>query len=434
MKKPLEKPNFLIYSLGCKVNQYDSSSLRHKLENIGFNYNNNNPGLVIINTCSVTKSAITKDRQLYNKLSKKFPQCKFVIMGCWPQTDTEAKDSKSFLNKKDIYFWGVGEHNQLINEIISLFPECEFKLENKDKSNLVSTDKSRYFLKIGDGCNQFCSYCIIPYARGRLKSRSSKKLINEVKEASNKGFKEIVLSGIHLGQYGYDKKGKELNLTELLKELLKIDNKIRFRLSSIEVNEVSDELIELMSTEKQICPHLHISLQSGSNKILKLMNRPYKTKIFKERIEKLRKSLPDIAITTDIIVGFPGETNKDFQESYDFAKEIKFSKVHVFSYSAHEKTASYNFPNKVSVKDIKERSKMLRELSDKLETEYKKKILNIYKNKNLEVIVEKKGEKIKGVTKYSFSLEFNNKYLKNTKRKIKTGDLVDVNLNKDICC
>jgi len=305
MKKDSKKePGFLIYSLGCKVNQYDSSFLRHKLENIGFKYSLKKPELVIINTCSVTKSAISKDRQLFNRLNKKFPKAKFVIMGCWPETDKEANKSESFINKKDIYFWGVGKHNLLIDEIITLFPDNKFNLKNRDNSKVVSTDRSRYFLKIGDGCNQFCSYCIIPYARGRLKSRSSREIIKEANEAINKGYKEIILTGIHLGQYGEDKEGKELNLAKLLQELLKIDDKTRYRLSSIEVNEVSDELIKLMKSEKQICPHLHISLQSGSNKILKLMNRPYTKEEFIERVEKLRKNIPDIAISTDIIVGF----------------------------------------------------------------------------------------------------------------------------------
>jgi len=427
MKKDSKKePGFLIYSLGCKVNQYDSSFLRHKLENIGFKYSLKKPELVIINTCSVTKSAISKDRQLFNRLNKKFPKAKFVIMGCWPETDKEANKSESFINKKDIYFWGVGKHNLLIDEIITLFPDSKFNLKNRDNSKVVSTDRSRYFLKIGDGCNQFCSYCIIPYARGRLKSRSSREIIKEANEAINKGYKEIILTGIHLGQYGEDKEGKELNLAKLLQELLKIDDKTRYRLSSIEVNEVSDELIKLMKSEKQICPHLHISLQSGSNKILKLMNRPYTKEEFIERVEKLRKNIPDIAISTDIIVGFPGETIKDFQESYEFAKKIKFSKVHVFSYSPHEKTASYKFPNKVSILEIKERSKKLRELSEELEKKYQEKILKKYKDKKLEVIVEKKGKIIKGMTKYSFSIDLKEYNVKSNIKagKLKSGEII----------
>lgn len=425
-----KKPKFLIHSLGCKVNQYDSSSLRQKLENIGFKYSSSNPDLVIINTCSVTKSAIVKDRQLYNKLNNKFPKTKFVIMGCWPQTDKQASKSEAFLNKNNVYFWGVGRHNLLIGEIVSVFPEYKFNLKERDKSKAVSTDRTRYFLKIGDGCNQFCSYCIIPYARGRLKSRSSREIIKEAKEAVNKGFKEIILTGIHLGQYGEDKKGKELNLAKLLQELLKIDDITRYRLSSIEVNEVSDELINLMKKQERICPHLHISLQSGSNKILKLMNRPYTKEEFRERVLKLRKSIPNIAITTDIIVGFPGETLKDFQESFDFSKEINFSKVHVFSYSAHEKTASFNFPDKVKPQEIKERSKKLRELSEKLENNYKEKILKKYKGKKIDVIVEKKGGIVKGVSKYSFSVDLNQKNLENNKenKNLKSKELVNVSI------
>ncbi len=407
----MKKIGFQIHSLGCKVNQYDGAVIKRELENRGFVVDKKKPELIIINTCTVTKTAITKDKRLINKYQREFPKSKLVIMGCWPQTDNGASNKIG----KDIILWGVGKIDKLINKIISLYPKKVIKdKEIMETGLLAPLERSRYFIKIGDGCNQFCSYCIIPFARGRLKSRSAKEIISEIEEATEAGFREIVLSGIHLGKYGEDKKGK--NLVSLIKEILKIENLGRIRLSSIEVNEVTTELIKLMKGNRKICRHLHISLQSGSNKILKAMNRPYSKEYFRKKVLQLRRVMPDIAITTDIIIGFPGETEKDFQETYSFVKEISFSKIHVFSFSAHEKTLAYKMENKVKQVDIKERSKKLRALSTKLEDQYKKKILALYKNKKLSLVIEhQEKNKFKCKTEFYFDLHLNQKELtKNT--------------------
>lgn len=434
--------SFLIYTLGCKVNHYDSASLRSRLLNMGFaepvsgqkKEKNENLDLLIVNTCTVTKKAITKDKHLIAELSRLFPTAKIIVMGCWPETDEQVKDyfsEKDTFNNRDLYFWGVGDLDALALKIEKLFFANNLKkLENNSSINLASTDRSRYFLKVADGCNQFCSYCIIPFARGRLKSRDSKELCLEIERAICLGFKEFVLTGIHLGRYGEDN-DKELNLVELLKKFLQIKGVGRLRLSSIEINEVTLELIELMSIEKRICPHLHISLQSGSDSVLKAMKRPYDRDYFFERANLLRKNIPDVAISTDIIVGFPGESEKDFNDSFNFAKQINFSKIHVFPFSAHEKTPAYKMKEKIRAKEIKKRAKSLRDLSLQLEQGYKEKILNKYKEKSLEVVLENtvNKNKLKGKTEFSFDLEFSQKDIINLDdRKISPGDIIELKI------
>ncbi|MFA5163494.1 MAG: tRNA (N(6)-L-threonylcarbamoyladenosine(37)-C(2))-methylthiotransferase MtaB [Patescibacteria group bacterium] len=383
-------PRFLIRTLGCKVNQYDSADLRRLLEQAGFMAVADRLDLVILNTCAVTLAAISKDKQALNKLKSDNKQAKLVVMGCWPKTYQPAI-------KADLV-WGVGDLPKLVAQIKKIVKFSGFKYL---ESGLTVTDRSRYFLKVGDGCNQFCSYCVIPFARGRVKSRSEIELIQEARLAVKAGYREIVLSGIHLGLYGQDLRG-HVNLVSLLKKLVKINGLGRLRLSSIEINEVDDQLIELIASNKKLCRHLHISLQAGSDKILKLMKRPYLVKDFRQRIEKIRQSMPDIALSTDIIVGFPGENEADFQMTYDFAKEMSFSKIHVFSFSAHPQTAAYKLSSRVSDGKIKERSQKLRALSDRLEKKYREAILRKYQGKSMAVIIDQKK---RGKTEFHFDLD-----------------------------
>ncbi len=430
----LNKPSFIVKSLGCKVNHYDSAFLKKELFKRGFvefsekreeKRTNIFPDLVIINTCTVTKKAITKDQQVIRELAKKFKTSKIVVMGCWPQTDKNISDNKIIFDDRELFFWGVGNLSELANNLSD-----RFKVDSNnflETGLLVSTDRARYFLKVGDGCNQFCSYCIIPFARGRLKSRPSRELVAEAREVIKASYNEIILSGIHLGRYGEDLK-ENISLVKLLKKFLKIENFTRLRLSSIEINEVNSELINLIAKEKRICRHLHISLQSGSDKILKAMNRPYTSKLFLKRVAELRKKIPDIAITTDIIVGFPGETLSDFKKTYDFVKLINFSKVHVFPFSCHEQTRASKMKNKVNSKEIQVRASKLRKLSTILEKDYYQKILSDYQNKTLTIVIEGygfdsgkwKSNKIRGKSQYSFDLEFSEE---NIKEKIKLKDL-----------
>lgn len=402
----MKKVTYQIYSLGCKVNQYDGAVLARLLDESGF-VKGVSPSLIVINTCSVTQRAITKDRQLTNELKRKFPFAKFLIMGCWPQTDKEIAIK---LPDENFIFWGVGELEKLSLKLKECFKENLAAVNNRRlmvSGLLALTDRSRYFLKIADGCNQFCAYCIIPFARGRLKSRQVDEIIKEAEAAIKAGYREIVLSGIHLGRYGQDLNLKKINLVFLLRKILKLENLGRLRLSSIEVNEVSDELINLIIKNKKICRHLHISLQSGSDKILKLMKRPYSKKYFLNKVKKIRKKLPEIAISTDIIVGFPGESDQDFKDTYQFAKECSFSKIHVFSFSAHKLTAAYNLSPKVSSFLIKKRSQELRKLSNQLENIYQQQIFAIYKDKPLKLIKEQSSlvGQIRAKTEFGFDLK-----------------------------
>ena len=385
--------------MGCKVNQYDGASLAADLKSLGFEFSEENPNLVILNTCTVTKNAITKDRQNLNLLKRKYPQAKFVVMGCWPQTGDKTLGAE---DDDGIFWWGVGRRKEFLDFIQKWFSS---KIETSATKNslALTEDLSRYFLKVGDGCNQFCAYCLIPYARGPIKSRPLAELILEAERALDEGMEEIVLTGIHLGRYGQDFSDGKTSLNNLLRALLKLPKLGRIRLSSIEINEVDDELINLMKDNPKICRHLHISLQSGCDKILKLMRRPYNTEYFRNRVLELKKVLPEISLTTDIIVGFPGETVDDFLITKKFAEEIGFSKIHVFPFSAHEKTPAFLMPNQVEVLERKNRARELRELSKKLETNYRKEILSLFGGKNIPVILEAIiGEKVRLKTEYHF--------------------------------
>jgi len=419
-------PLFKIYTLGCKVNSYDSGSLKEKLSAAGFAAANANAQVAIVNTCSVTKSAIRKNKQIINKAKKENPGAKIVLTGCWPKVyDVRAEDfGVDFVFK-------TGEEKELIGEIAKLklsakerSAKTKSRAEDMCRADAVQGGRSRYFIKIQDGCEQYCTYCVIPYARGRLRSRPEEEVIGEIRKAVDSGFREIVLSGIHIGLYGQDfekaqnskfsatsgaseAQGRnpnlKIDLVGLIKKIIKIKNLGRVRISSIEVTEVGDELTELIKGTDKICEHLHISLQSGCDKILKLMNRPYSAEYFADRIEKLRKAMPDIAVTTDVIVGFPGETDADFKKTYDFCEKMKFGKIHVFSFSAHEKAPASKMSGQISKEKIIERSKKLRSLSARLEKEYK----NKFKGKEVRIVIEGRGANgtIKGKSEFYFDIE-----------------------------
>jgi threonylcarbamoyladenosine tRNA methylthiotransferase MtaB len=423
--------SYKIYSLGCKVNQYDGDKLGGLLKSAGFILAKDKADFAIINSCAVTASAISKSRAMIKKARQENSRAKIVLAGCWPRII--EKDSKKDLDVDLI--WPKDDIDSLMKEIKKYSKyqilNTKYKTVANGKNGLVLVkdvqQRSRYFLKIQDGCEQFCSYCIIPYTRGKLQSRPMAEVVAEAEAAVQAGWQEIVLNGIHLGLYGinnvgnksssvsntrnYSYKGRNNNLLELLKKIVEIEGLKRIRLSSIEVTEVGDDLIKFMAQEKKMCQHLHIPLQSGCNKILKSMKRPYDLNFFAEKIKKLRKKMPDIAISTDVIVGFPGETDKDFIAMKNFIKKIKFSRLHVFSFSAHKRTAAFKLPDHVKPEIIKSRSEALRKLSDELVCAYEKK----FAGKILEVVVEQnrssrtgkvKGDKIKGKTQFYFDVYF----------------------------
>ena len=426
-QKSIRRQSYKIYTLGCKVNQYDSGKLAAELERAGFYAVDKKAALAVINSCAVTKTAMIKSGRMVKLAKKQNPRAKIVLAGCW------AKISKIKISGVDFVIGG----NKIIKQINKI-ANYELRITNKIalplvNSGLAMTERTRYFIKIQDGCEQFCSYCIIPYARGKMESRGAAEIIAEIKQALKVGYQELVLCGIHLGLYGKDltpqpplliRRGRgEVNLVNLLKKLIKIDGLGRIRLSSIEITEVNNELIKLMASSKKLCRHLHIPLQSGSSKILKFMNRPYTAKYFKNKIKKIRKAMPDIAITTDIIVGFPGETKKEFKETLNLIKKIKFSRLHVFPFSAHEKTPAFTMLNQVRQDQIERRAKILRKLNNKLVANYRKK----FKGKNLEILVERvKQNKIIGKTEFYFDVEFSKKDFKN--KKLKLGEIVKVKI------
>ncbi|PKM88604.1 tRNA (N(6)-L-threonylcarbamoyladenosine(37)-C(2))-methylthiotransferase MtaB [Candidatus Falkowbacteria bacterium HGW-Falkowbacteria-2] len=392
------QPTFQIRALGCKVSQYDAAELRRELESQGFNMGNDNPSVVIINTCAVTKAAMKKDRQLARKLRAAHPEALLVVMGCWPQTN--EKLAKAELADDSILFWGVGRIRELAELICEKVgkPVVAVKFES---GLVVSSERSRYILKVGDGCNQFCSYCLIPFARGRLKSRERSIVLAEAKAAIEAGYDEIVLSGIHLGLYGTDLAGKYF-LKDLLIELLQLSATTRFRLSSIEVTEVDDDLISLITqSDGRICRHLHISLQSGSDKILSAMKRPYNTEFFLDRLKAIRAAMPEIGVTTDVIVGFPGETDDDFNDTLSFLKKCNFAGIHVFPFSPHEQTAAFTLEGRVAPRQIKERALALRRVSEEAAQVYREGLLKRFAGQKMKLVSEKKGgEFIKGHSEF----------------------------------
>ncbi len=404
---------FFIKTLGCKVNQYDSLYLKNLLIKRGMTLSVNQPDWIIVNTCAVTKVAIKKDWQAWQNLKNKYPKARVVVFGCWPKIYNSDKFKQACIVSK------VGQLDNLANKI------SQSHEKNYDYS-LSSGEKNRYFLKIADGCNQFCSYCIIPFSRGPLSSRSYKDIIEEAKTVERQGYREIVLTAIHLGAYGKDLKNSDINLTKLLKILLKETKTVRFRLSSIEVNEINAKLINLIASSKgRVCQHLHIPLQSGSDKILKLMKRPYSTLYFKKKLDYISSKMPKMAITTDIIIGFPGESEEEFNKTYKLSKELKFSKIHVFPFSEHEMVPASKLKEKVDEKIKKQRSAVLRSLSDEMAGFYKAKILSAVNELNL--LIEKKEKNVfKGRSEFYFTLKFKFKNAKNNP--VKTGQLIKVKM------
>jgi threonylcarbamoyladenosine tRNA methylthiotransferase MtaB len=410
----MKNSTFKIYTLGCKVNQYDSNHLASELEGAGFCSVEKNAQLAIINTCSVTTTAIGKDKRMINKAKAENPKAKIAVIGCWPAVynlSAEAINADLIVVNRD---W-----NNIINKLKAQSSNLKCAIQISTANNLSLTTRrnasvvgrSRYFIKIQDGCEQYCTYCVIPFARGKLQSRPSEEIINEVETVIKDGYEEIVLCGIHLGLYGKENENKDTkihNLYALLKKLIKIENLGRIRLSSIELNEVDDKIIELIAGSDKLCRHLHIPLQAGSDKILKLMNRPYASGQFCEKVKKIRKYIPDIAITTDVIVGFPGETDAEFRQTAELIKKIGFSRLHVFPFSPHQKAPASKFSGQLDKITIKARSEKLKKLGARLEVAYKKK----FKHKDLEVIIEnEKNGKFIGKTQYYFDIELNSKRL-----------------------
>ncbi len=381
------------YTLGCKVNKYDTEGMIDQFKQADYQVVDfdNQADIYIINTCTVTHQGASKSRKIIRRANRRNPEAIIAVTGCYPQVDA---DEILEIDGVDVVVGTKGKDKivELIKQASKTDKPINFvqPLEDDESFEEVPvenfSDRTRASIKIQDGCEQFCAYCIIPYTRGVLRSRELTAVRAEVERLVAHGFKEFVLTGIHLGEYGNDK--TDLNLAKLIKELIKISGVRRIRLSSIEGTEVSDELIDLIAESEKLCRHLHLPLQSGSDKILKAMNRPYNLKEFKAMVERIRAKVPEIAITTDVIVGFPGENEEDFQASYQAVKELGFSDGHIFKYSKRAGTPAADYDEQVHSKIKKRRSKSLRELINRLHNNYQDRFIG----KEMEVLVEKKDE------------------------------------------
>jgi len=367
-----------IYSLGCKVNIYESEYVISLLKNHGYEIVSfeDDADIYIINTCTVTNESDRKSRKIIREAKRRNNDAIIVVMGCYSQIKHDEIDADIILGNKDKskIIELLDEYIQKKNKIEKIYDLKDELFEDMFINNFES--HTRAFVKIQDGCNAFCSYCIIPFARGNIRSKKEYDVINEITNLVEKGYKEIVLTGIHTGKYGMDINS---SLETLLKKIIKIKGIYRVRLSSIEINEITDGILDLMESSDIIASHLHIPLQSGSNKILKLMNRRYNKEYFIKRVEEIRKIRDDISITTDLIVGFPNEDDADFEETLDSLNKIKFMHIHTFPYSKRDGTKAALMENQVDGNIKKQRVRKVIDLSDQMEYEYyKNSIGNIY--------------------------------------------------------
>lgn len=376
-----------IYSLGCKVNIYESEYVisllkKNNYEIVDFT---TYADIYIINTCSVTNQSDKKSRKAISLAKKNNPNAIIVVMGCYSQVKSEEIDADIVIGNKDKskIVQLIEEYRKNNNKIKKIYNLSKVSFEDMEIDKFIN--HTRAFVKIQDGCNAFCSYCIIPYTRGKLRSKKLESVIDEVSKLVENGYHEIVLTGIHTGRYGID---INTNLETLLEKILKIKGLYRLRLSSIEINEVTDKIISLIKENKIMAHHLHIPLQSGSDTILKLMNRHYNTSYFLNKINDIRKQIPDISITTDLIVGFPYETDELFLETVKFLEKIKFSHIHTFPYSKRNGTKASLMPQ-ISSDIKKKRVHEVLAISKHYEEEfYKKNIGKIYDG-----VVEQKANK-----------------------------------------
>ena len=381
------------YTLGCKVNQYETNAMTQKFQEAGYeiiNINEEIADVYIVNTCTVTNMSDRKSRQILRRQKEKNPKAIIVAVGCYAQVAKKELEKMPEIDivlgneeKKDIVKYlekFIQEKNKLIQ-----IDDINMQKEFKDMGQITYTEKTRAVIKVQDGCNQFCSYCIIPYARGRVRSRSQESIINEITQIARKGIKEVVITGIHVASYGKDFE-KENGLIELLEQINTIEGISRIRLGSLEPKIITEEFMQRLIKLDKMCHHFHLSLQSGCDETLKRMNRKYNTTDIIQIIERLRRYYNDVILTTDIIVGFPGETEEEFNKTYKFLENAKLYKMHIFQYSPRKGTRAAIAPNQVDGNIKEKRSKKLIELSNKNQLAYNKSLIG----KNVQVLFEEK--------------------------------------------
>ena len=381
-------------TLGCKVNQYETNAMAQKFKEKGYKVieGEAKADIYVINTCTVTNMSDRKSRQMLRRMKDINKNAIIVACGCYVQVSKEEVEQMEEIDlvlgnneKKNIveYVEKYIEENKKEENMEDVMQQREFV----DFGDVTYTEKTRAVIKVQDGCDRFCSYCIIPYARGRVRSRKPQSVISEIEKIAKQGIQEVVVTGIHVASYGKDF-NNDYKLIDLLEEINKIEGIKRIRLGSIEPLLITEEFVERLKKLEKICHHFHLSLQSGCDETLKRMNRRYTIEEFKEIVNRLRKNYEDVILTTDIIVGFPGETEEEFNKTYEFLKDIKFYKMHVFKYSPRKGTKAAKMPKQIDGKQKEIRSKKLIELSD-----FNEKIYNeSYINKEVEVLFEEEKE------------------------------------------
>lgn len=378
---------FNILTFGCKVNSYESEYMKEQLIKQGYVYEDDykSSDIVIVNTCSVTNTADNKCKKMIRNVRRDNSEALLMVCGC------TAENHREELNDLDIDILIGNKEKSKVIELISDYrcsKEKYIKFYNdrrlpfEDMKVDEFNDKTRAYVKIQDGCNNYCAYCIIPYVRGSIRSKGFTEAVEEIKELVSKGHKEIVFTGINTGAYG--RENGEYDLTDLIKEISKIKDLDRIRVSSIEITEINDKFIEEMKNNKKLCGHLHVSLQSGSERILQVMNRKYTKQEYLDKINKLREARPNINLTTDVIVGFPTETEEEFLECVDYCKLVGFSKIHVFPYSKREGTKAASMDGHLPTNIKKDRARRLIEIDEILQLNYN----NLFVGKDVNVLVE----------------------------------------------
>lgn len=411
---------FNIKTLGCKVNTYESEYVINILKEHNYEIKSFDDvcDIYIINTCTVTNTSDIKSRKMIRNAIKKNPNACVVAMGCFIEANKDYqiegldivlgnKDKSKIVDLLDEYFTKK-------EKIVKLYNDPKSQFEDMYITNFPG--RTRAFVKIQDGCENFCSYCIIPFVRGKCRSKDKDKVISEIKALVNNGYQEVVLTGIHTGNYGVD---LDTNFATLLKEIVKIEGLKRLRISSIEITELTDEVLEVLKTSPIIVDHLHIPLQAGSDEILKAMNRKYALSYFFEKIKKIREIRPNISITTDVIVGFPGETTELFEQTIKTCRDLEFAKIHVFPYSERQGTKAMELPNHIESNEKKRRARELLLVSKELEITYANKFLN----KQVEVLIEEDKDG------YSYGHTSNYLHVKINK-KLKHNTFVTVTITK----
>ena len=386
------KKTVAIYTLGCKTNQYESNAIAQRFIEKGYELVDfeDVADVYIVNTCTVTNMSDRKSRQILRRAKQKNPNSVLIVIGCYVQV---AKDTLEDIEDIDILL-GNNEKKDILKYLERFEKERQEEItdvmhqkEYVEFGSTTFTEKTRAVIKIQDGCDRFCSYCIIPFARGRVRSRKIEEVKEEIEKIAKLGIKEVVLTGIHIGSYGKDFE-EDIGLIDLLEEINKINGIERIRLGSIEPKLITEEFVCRLKKLDKICHHFHLSLQSGCTTVLQRMNRRYTAEEFRDVAKLLRENFEDVMFTADVIVGFPGETEEEFETTYNFLKEIKFYKIHVFKYSRRNGTKAANMSNQIPPEVQEDRSKKIIELSKDIQEEYNKS----YIGKIVKVLMEEKTE------------------------------------------